>query len=85
MKIDTESKVILFFGSIVTFILLLFIFYSWIVSDKEHDFIAAKTTKKVITCNGLLNTYILEPDDYKVYENNIVTRILLLEPLCLSL
>ena len=75
--IDIESKTILFLGSILGIIIGVIFLFQYLFADNEHDFIQAKTTKKVIICKGLFKTYILKPKQYTVYENHIAAKIML--------
>ena len=73
---DKESAFGFWFAIPFAFIFLGYMGYQYAVSDSEDDFKSAKIEKNVITCNGLLKSYILQPDKYEVYEDTIRTKIM---------
>jgi len=49
---------------------------NFLFQDNKHDFQVAKVKKEVITCKGWFKTYVIEPDDYIIYENHIEANIM---------
>ena len=62
----------------IPFVIIMIVVGGWtfITSDSEQDFKTAKTSNNVVTCNGLLKSYVLQPDQYTVYEDTIRAKVM---------